>query len=274
MLDFQQPRVMGVVNVTPDSFSDGGLYLSRQQAISHALSLEVAGADIIDIGGESTRPGSEGVAPDVQIERVVPVIEGIREQSAVPISIDTTSARVANAAITAGASIVNDISAFRFDPEMIPFLVDTKAPAVAMHTLAHPSIMQSNPHYDDVTGEVLAHLLERVNVAVEAGLDAAQIILDPGIGFGKTLAHNLTLLRELPRFLATGHAVLVGTSRKSFLGALVHKDVDDRLAATAASVAVAIGQGVHIVRVHDVAELNDTVVVATAIRHGVTRNSL
>jgi len=265
---------MGVVNVTPDSFSDGGLYLGCQQAVAHALSLESAGADIIDIGGESTRPGSEGVTPDIQIERVVPVIEGIRAQSMVPISIDTTSARVAHAAINAGASIVNDISAFRFDPEMVPLLVDTNVPAVAMHTLARPSVMQSSPHYEDVTGEVLDHLLERVQVMVEAGGDASQIILDPGIGFGKTLAHNLSLLRELPRFISTGHAVLVGTSRKSFLGALVHKDVDERLAATAASVAVSIGQGVHIVRVHDVAELKDTVVVATAIRHGVVRNSL
>ncbi len=259
---------MGVLNVTPDSFSDGGRYLEPEAALARARALVAAGADIVDVGGESTRPGSAPVCPREQIRRTRPVIEAVAEELGVPVSIDTTSAEVAAAALDAGGSIINDISAFRFDPEMVSLIAERGVPAVAMHTLAEPAVMQRAPRYDDVVAEVLAHLEERVAVCVAAGIERRQLVLDPGIGFGKTLAHNLALLRATPRFVALGHAVLIGTSRKRFLGALTGRPVGAREMATAGSVAAAIALGAHLVRVHDVAALRDAIVVADAIARG------
>lgn len=269
-LVFDRVRVMGIVNVTPDSFSDGGRFVARAPAVAHALRLVADGAHLVDIGGESTRPGSEAVSPAEQIRRVVPVIADLRAHDAeVAISVDTTSAAVAAAALDAGADLVNDVSAFRWDPEMLPLIAARGVPAIAMHTLGRPDTMQTAPRYDDVVAEVIAHLGQRVESCRMAGIAPERLIVDPGIGFGKTLAHNLALIRALPRLIAAlGRPVLVGTSRKTFLGLITGRPVDDRERATAASCAAAIALGAHIVRVHDVGGLADTVRVADAIARG------
>lgn len=257
--------VMGVVNTTPDSFSDGGRYLDHEAAIAHGRALIAAGAEILDVGGESTRPGSDPVPAREQLRRVLPVIETLAGEGHV-LSIDTTSAEVAREALEAGAQIINDISAFRFDPEMLPLIAESGVPAIAMHTLGPPKTMQADPRYDDVVQDVLNHLNERLEVAVAAGVKRSQLVLDPGIGFGKTVAHNLALLKALPSFVALGQPVLIGTSRKRFLGAITGRDVEHRDAATAASSAIAIALGAHIVRVHDVAATLDAIKVGAAIR--------
>lgn len=257
---------MGVLNTTPDSFSDGGRFASFEDAVARGLAMAKGGAHIIDVGGESTRPGSEPVPDDEQIRRVVPVIRELA-QAGLVVSIDTTSARVAAEALAAGAEIINDISAFRFDPGMLGLLAESGVPAIAMHTLGPPKTMQQAPAYRDVVREVCEHLRERVRVAEAHGIDPARIALDPGIGFGKRLEHNLALLRHLGEVVALGHPVLVGTSRKSFLGRLTGKEVGDRLMATAASVAISIANGAHIVRVHEPGELADVIAVAQAIAY-------
>lgn len=259
---------MGVVNVTPDSFSDGGRFGDGESAAAHGCRLVDEGADLVDIGGESTRPGAAPVPAHVQAERILPVVRALRERTDAIISVDTTSAHVAEQALLAGASLVNDISGFRFDEGMLPLLARTGVPAIAMHTLDAPIRMQDDPHYDDVVEDVLAHLADRLDACDEAGVDTSQIILDPGIGFGKTLEHNLLLLRGLPRLVALGRPVVVGTSLKSFLGQLTGKSVEDRQAATNASCAVAVALGAHMVRVHDVAAVRDAVTVAGAIARG------
>jgi dihydropteroate synthase len=261
---FDRPRVMGVLNVTPDSFSDGGIFESASTAIAHGLAMREAGADLIDIGGESTRPGSLPVSPEEQCRRVLPVIAGLAKDG-VLVSIDTTSAEVARRALDAGAEIINDISAFRFDPEMLRLLAERGCPAFAMHTLGPPSTMQREVHYDDVVCEVRAHLESRVAAAIAAGVLKTQLGLDPGIGFGKHLEHNLSLLRHTPTFGELGHPVLIGTSRKSFLGRITGRETNDRLMGTASSVALAVALGAHVVRVHDVPEMVDVVRVAHAI---------
>lgn len=257
--------VMAVVNTTPDSFSDGGRYLDHETAIAHGRALIAAGAKILDVGGESTRPGSEPVPASEQLRRVLPVIETLAAEGHL-ISIDTTSAEVAARALAVGAQIVNDISAFRFDPEMLALLAETGVPAIAMHTLGPPKTMQADPRYDDVVQDVLNHLNERMDDAVAAGVRRSQIVIDPGIGFGKTVAHNLALLKALPKFAGLGQPVLVGTSRKRFLGAITGRDVGHRDAASAASSAIALALGAHIARVHDVAATIDAIKVGAAIR--------
>lgn len=264
-LSFDRVVVMGILNVTPDSFSDGGRFATLDAAVARGMDLVEAGAGVIDVGGESTRPGSEPVAADEQIRRVVPVIERLARATDAPISIDTTSAEVGAAALDAGAQIVNDISAFRFDPAMIPLLAARGVPCVAMHTLAAPATMQEDPDYTDVVREVRDHLVGRVEACVAAGVRRHQVAIDPGIGFGKRLAHNLALLRAIPELAALGQPLLIGTSRKRFLGEITGRGVDERLMATAGSVAAAIGLGAHIVRVHDVAGLRDAVLVAEAM---------
>ena len=264
-LSFERVRIMGVLNVTPDSFYDGGRYLAPEHALERGQALEDAGADMIDVGGESTRPGSAPVSPAEQVRRVVPVIKALAAQLSCPISVDTTSAKVAEAALDAGAGLVNDISAFLFDPEMLPLLADRDVPAVAMHTLAEPAVMQQAPRYDEVVDDVVGHLRERLEACSAAGVDRQQVVLDPGIGFGKTLAHNLALLQGLPALTALGSPVLVGTSNKSFLGQLTGRPVGERLMATAGSCCAAIMRGAHLLRVHDVAAIRDALVVADAV---------
>ncbi len=261
--------VMGVVNVTPDSFSDGGDFFDASSAIQHAQKLLDDGADIVDIGGESTRPGADPVPADEEIARVVPVIEEVRAaRPEALISVDTYKARVAEAAVAAGADIVNDISAMTLDPEMAAAVAALGVPLVAMHILGDPKTMQAEPRYDDVVVEVRAWLAARVEHGVAHGIEASQIVLDPGIGFGKTVEHNYQLMAGLPMLAELGHAILLGTSRKSFIGAVLNKPPQERVWGTAATVAWGILAGAHIVRVHDVAEMADVARISEAIRRG------
>jgi dihydropteroate synthase len=260
-LGMDAPLVMGIVNVTPDSFSDGGLFLDPDAAIEHGRELLGEGADILDIGGESTRPGAESVAADEELRRVVPVIEGLRGAR---ISIDTTKASVARAALDAGATIVNDVSALRFDPDLAGVTADAEAACVLMHMLGEPRTMQANPRYDDVVSDVKAFLEERLAFAVAEGIAEERIWLDPGIGFGKTLEHNLELTARLAEITAIGRPVVFGASRKSFLGKLTGRQVDERLAGTIAVNIIAYERGARIFRVHDVAPTADALKVAAA----------
>lgn len=247
-------RVMGVVNVTPDSFSDGGRYQEFDAAIAHGLALAEAGAAVIDVGGESTRPGASPVPPDLEAARILPVVGALVADCRVPVSIDTTKATVAAAALQAGASIVNDVSAGGRDPEMLQVVADAGAGFVAMHMIGEPRTMQDDPRYDDVVDEVGAFLVERIEAARAAGIADESIMVDPGIGFGKTVAHNLTLLAELPRLVArVGLPVLLGTSRKWFIGRLLGIDrPEERDEGTLATVVWALDRGARMVRVHDV----------------------
>lgn len=257
--------LMGVINVTPDSFSDGGLYLDAAAAIRHGLRLQAEGADILDVGGASTRPGAEPVPPKVERERVVPVIRGLRQAGIeAQISVDTCSAEVAAAALDAGATMVNDITALRADPEMAALVAARGTDVCLMHMQGDPRTMQLDPRYDDVVAEVRAFLAERVAAAAAAGIDRGRILIDPGIGFGKTLEHNLQLLAGLAELTTIGPPVLVGTSRKSFLGRLTGRPVDERVPGTIATNVIALQQGARIFRVHDVAPIRDALQVAAA----------
>jgi len=266
----QRTLVMGIVNVTPDSFSDGGLYLQRERAIAHALELVEQGADIIDVGGESTRPGAEPVPLEEELRRVIPVVEGIRKESDVCISVDTYKAEVAEAALAAGADMVNDVSALRFDGRMAEVIARWQAPVVLMHMRGEPRTMQQNPHYEDVISEIAEFLRERIAAAVAAGIPRERIIIDPGIGFGKRLEHNLEIFRRLGELKAKvqGQPLLIGPSRKSFIGELTGLPVEERLEGTIASVVAAILGGADIVRVHDVGQVKRAVLVADAILRG------
>jgi dihydropteroate synthase len=255
--------VMGIVNVTPDSFSDGGLFLDADAAIAHGRELLAEGADIVDIGGESTRPGAEPVEPDEEIRRVVPVIEALAADGA-RISIDTTKAEVARRALAAGATIVNDVSALRFDPELAAVTAEAGATCVLMHMLGEPRTMQVDPRYDEVVSDVKTFLEQRLAYAVAQGIPEDKVWLDPGIGFGKTLEHNLELIGRLDEIVAIGRPVVFGASRKSFLGKLTGRQVDERLAGTIASNIIAHERGARVFRVHDVAATVDALKVATA----------
>jgi dihydropteroate synthase len=257
-------HVMGVLNVTPDSFSDGGLFLDPEAAVRRGIEMAAEGADVIDVGGESTRPGSDTVPPAVEADRVVPVIKRLAAEVDVPLSIDTRKPEVARTALDAGAVVVNDISGGR-DPAMLEVVAGSGAGMVLMHMLGEPKTMQAEPHYDDVVAEVMAYLGARIDAAVQAGIDRERLCVDPGIGFGKTLDHNLELLRRVDAFAELGRPVLVGPSRKSFLGKLLGAEVGDRLEGTAAAVAWVAGHGAHIVRVHDVREMVSVVRVVDAI---------
>ncbi|MGH8997896.1 MAG: dihydropteroate synthase [Acidimicrobiia bacterium] len=250
MRTLPRPAVMGIVNVTPDSFSDGGRYLDPGAAIDHGLELAAAGADVIDVGGESSRPGALPVPADVELARVVPVVRALAARAGVPVSVDTTKAAVAAAALDAGASIVNDISAGRADPGMLRLVAAAGAGYVVMHMAGTPATMQIDPRYDDVVSDVTRFLAERLEMAVAAGVEQRCLIADPGIGFGKTAGHNLELLAGLPVLVDAleGVPVLVGTSRKSFLGGTV----DDRDDATLVTVVWCLERGAAMVRVHDV----------------------
>ncbi len=258
--------VMGVINATPDSFSDGGQFLSVDAALAHARRLITQRADILDIGGESTRPGSDPVESGEELARVLPLIEAIRRESSIAISIDPRKPEVARAAVAAGANCWNDVSALTFTPESIATAVALDVPVVLMHAQGDPKTMQQDPQYRDVTGEVLNFLVGRIGQAIQAGMKLSNIIVDPGIGFGKTLAHNLTLLRDMPRFVALGRPVLVGASRKRFIAALDQgAAVEDRLGGSIAAALYAAQQGAQILRVHDVAETRQALMVQKAL---------
>jgi dihydropteroate synthase len=269
--------IMGVLNVTPDSFSDGGKFRDVDAAVEHGRGMTRAGADILDIGGESTRPSAAPVSVDEELRRVLPVIERLADngpgERALPISIDTTKAAVAEKSLAAGARIVNDTSALRFDPRMVDVVRDAGAGVVLMHMQGTPQTMQQSPRYDDVVAEVRSFLAERIVFAESRGLKKTQIAVDPGIGFGKTVEHNLQLLARLGEFGSLGCPVVVGTSRKSFIGKVLATggvgragEADGRLWGTAATVAWAVAQGARVVRVHDVAEMSDVVCMVEAIQ--------
>ncbi len=265
---FPAPAVMGVINVTPDSFSDGGDNLQPDVAIAYGLELERAGADIIDIGGESTRPGAQPVPVERELQRVIPVIEGLREQSDVPISIDTMKAEVARRAIAAGADFVNDVTALRHDPEMAGVVADAGVPVCLMHMLGTPRTMQDDPRYGDVVAEVSEFLVQRAQHAESAGIERGLICIDPGIGFGKTIEHNLTLLRDLDRITALGYPVLVAVSRKRFLGQITGQAERQRVAGTVAANLEAFRRGGWMFRVHDVGPNREALLVAAAVGRG------
>ncbi len=248
-------KIMGILNVTPDSFSDGGRFHAFDAAVAQAEKMIEDGADIIDVGGESTRPGSDPVSIEEEAERVIPVIESLAGNTSIPISIDTCKAEIARRAVEAGASIINDVSALRFDERMPDVVRESGCPVVLMHMLRTPANMQDDPHYDALMPEIISFLHGRVESCVENGIDPEQIIVDPGIGFGKTVAHNLEIIRDLDRLRALGRPILIGPSRKATIGAVLDADVDDRVEGTAAAVALAIQSGASIVRVHDVKEM-------------------
>jgi dihydropteroate synthase len=257
--------LMGVVNVTPDSFSDGGRFLEPSAAVAHGARLAEEGAAILDIGGESTRPGAEPVGAEEELRRVVPVVEGLAAAgTGSQLSIDTSKAAVARAALDAGASYVNDVTAFRADPAIAGLVAERNAECCLMHMLGQPRTMQEDPRYEDVVSDVKAFLERRLAFAVGEGVPEERVTLDPGIGFGKTLDQNLELLRRLEEIVAIGRPVMIGTSRKSFLGKLTGRDVDDRLAGTIATNVLAYARGASVFRVHDVAPVRDALAVAAA----------
>ncbi len=257
------PKLMGVVNVTPDSFSDGGLFLEAEAAVAHGRELAEQGAEILDVGGESTRPGAEEVSAEEEMARVEPVVRGLA--GAATVSIDTSKAAVAEAALDAGAAIVNDVTALRHDPEIAALCAERGAGLILMHMQGDPRSMQASPTYDDVVDDVKAFLAERLAVAVDAGVAEEKIWLDPGIGFGKTLEHNLELLRRLGELRELGRPLAIGTSRKSFLGKIDGSPVDDRIGGTIASTVLAAAAGADVLRVHDVAETAQALKMAAAI---------
>ncbi len=258
--------VMGILNVTPDSFSDGGEFGDAGKAVAHGVMMAKAGAAIIDVGPESTRPGSERVGADEQIARAIPVIEKLSRQSRAVVSIDTTSVEVAAEAIEAGAGMINDITALA-DERMAELASRSKVPVVLMHMQGSPATMQEDPQYDDVVREVIEFLCKRANFAQSFGIDKEMIFIDPGIGFGKTCEHNLELLRNIDAFVATGYKVLVGASRKRFIGQITGKDEPgERIFGTAAAAALCARAGVAVVRVHDVPEMAEVVKVANSIK--------
>lgn len=247
--------IMGVLNVTPDSFSDGNEFFECESAVEHGIQMESDGADIIDVGGESTRPGAEPVSPGEEIQRVIPVIEKLRAETSVAISIDTSKSQVASAAIDAGAAIINDVTAGRGDEEMFPLAATRKTAVVLMHMQGEPRTMQKNPHYDDVVQEVADFFRQQYSRALECGVDPMTLAFDPGIGFGKTLEHNLSLLKNLEQLRVHDRPLVVGVSRKSFLGKFAgSNEMGDRLAPTVALSAVLRARGADVLRVHDVKE--------------------
>jgi dihydropteroate synthase len=247
-------HLMGILNVTPDSFSDGGKFFKPEEAIRQGMRLAQEGADIIDVGGESTRPGSEPVSLEEELRRVIPVIRELAKGTDTPISIDTYKSRVAKEALDSGASMVNDISALRFDPEMKKTLAEYKVPVVLMHIKGTPKNMQDNPQYQNVLEEIKAYLEDSIRMAEEAGISENKIIVDPGIGFGKTVEDNLKILKNLKEFASMGKPILMGVSRKSFIGKTLDLPADQRLEGSLAALAVSIINGANILRVHDVKE--------------------
>lgn len=264
----QRTHIMGVLNVTPDSFSDGGQYLDRDEAIRQGLRLAEDGADIIDIGGESTRPYAERISLQEEIDRIIPVIESLRRALNLPISIDTFKAGVAREAIRAGASIINDISALRFDPEMVSIAAGAGVPVILMHMKGTPADMQKNPTYESLIPEIIEFLRDAKARAISGGIKEEMILLDPGIGFGKTFDHNLQIIRDLAAFCRLGQPLVLGSSRKAFLGHILNKEPQERDTGTMATIAAGVMNGANIVRVHNVKMALDTVRVIDAVKRG------
>ncbi len=260
---------MGILNVTPDSFSDGGKFADHQDAVTRAFDLIANGVDILDIGGESTRPGSDPVSIETEIQRVIPVLLAVRKKSAIPISIDTNKAEVAIRAIESGADIINDVSSLRFDRQMVEVAARTGVPLILMHMLGTPRTMQKDPVYSDLIAEIAGFLDERIRFATRHGVERNQIVIDPGIGFGKTVEHNLAIIAQLEAFSSLDRPVLLGASRKRFIGSVLGCTETDRELGTAVADAFAIAAGAHIIRVHDVAFHRDAVKMADAIRYSV-----
>ena len=267
VLDLSQPRLMGVLNITPDSFSDGGAFLSVDNAVAHARQMAEAGADIIDVGGESTRPGSAPVSADEELQRVIPVIEALRASTDIPVSIDTQKPAVMRAAVAAGAGMINDVNALQAD-DAIETAARLGVPVCLMHMQGVPQNMQEMPEYEDVVTEVVSFLGARAAACEAAGIAPEQIVLDPGFGFGKTVEHNLALLRRLDSLVALGYPVLVGLSRKSLIGKVIGLPVDKRLYPSVALAVLAVWQGASIVRCHDVLQTRQAVQMCQAVRDG------
>ncbi len=263
-LDLGKPRIMGILNVTPDSFSDGGRFLDAERAVEQALAMAAAGADIIDIGGESTRPGARPVSVEEEMARVIPVIAALAPKLEVPVSIDTSKPQVMAAAAAAGAGLINDVYALRL-PGAVEAAVRAGLPVCLMHMRGEPRTMQKSPHYDDVVSEVCAFLGQRADACISAGMDRRRIVVDPGFGFGKTLEHNMTLLAQLDRIVALGFPVLAGLSRKSSIGALTGAPVDERMPGSVAAALLAAERGACLVRVHDVRETKAALQVLDAL---------
>jgi dihydropteroate synthase len=260
-LSFDRPRIMGIVNVTPDSFSDGGRHFETEAAVEHALRLEAEGADILDIGGESTRPGAAGIDVAEECRRVLPVIERLVQEARAPLSIDTRNSEVMRRAAAAGVRLVNDVSALRHDAQSLPALAETGLPVVLMHAQGDPATMQDRPRYADVVLDIYDFFTERIAASEAAGIPRSRLILDPGIGFGKTLAHNLTLLRALSLFHGLGCVLMLGASRKSFIAHLTGAAPPDRLPGSLAAALIGAAQGVQVLRVHDVGETRQALAV-------------
>lgn len=260
-----RPLLMGIVNVTPDSFSDGGNWFEPENAVEHALKLATDGADILDIGGESTRPGAAPVDLHEELRRTIPVVQRVRDQSPLPISIDTYRAEVARQALDAGATIVNDISGLTFDPQMINVCAASDCGIVCMHIQGTPQTMQIEPRYDDVVAEISAFFSERIQTLADGGIDPQRVVLDPGIGFGKTADHNLEILSHIAAFRRLGRPVLIGHSRKGFLKKLLNRPVDERLFGTIGVAIAAAMQGADILRVHDIAAVRDAITAWQAV---------
>ena len=262
----KQTLLMGVLNVTPDSFSDGGLYLDKDEAIAHGLRMVEEGADLIDIGGESTRPGSKPLELTEELRRIIPVIESLSKEVDVPISIDTYKSIVAQRAVEAGAEMINDISALHYDPGLARVAVKEDIPLILMHIRGTPETMQKDVHYESLFSEIIQYLGESIQRAENAGLDPEQIIIDPGIGFGKNLEDNLVIIKNLQEFRILGKPILLGTSRKSFIGRILNTEVTERLEGTLSSIAIGVLNGAHIIRSHDVLQAKRAIAVADAIR--------
>ncbi|WP_455245985.1 dihydropteroate synthase [Petrachloros mirabilis] len=261
-----RPLLMGILNVTPDSFYDGGAYLDPHAAVDHAIRLVEEGADILDIGAESTRPGSIPIGSEEECRRLIPVVSEVAKSVSVPISVDTSRGVVAREALAAGAVIVNDVTALRGDSTMVALVIETGAGLILMHMQGTPKTMQQAPSYQDVVNEIAGFLAERAEYAEKCGVKKSQIILDPGIGFGKVLVHNLDLIARLGVFANLGFPLLVGVSRKGFIGQLTGQPVEARLMGTAAAVALAVEHGANIIRVHDVAAMRDVIKLAAAVK--------
>jgi len=264
----ERPLLMGIVNVTPDSFYDGGRFAETEAAVDQVFKLAAEGADLIDVGGESTRPGAEPIPAAEELKRVIPVIEAAAEELSQPISIDTRKAEVAREALQAGAAMVNDVSALGYDPDLAKVAAEAKAPLILMHIQGTPKDMQQDPHYDDLFGEIIAFLRERIERAKAAGVAEEMILVDPGIGFGKTVAHNLELIRDLWRLRSLGRPIVLGPSNKSFIGKVLNVGKDDRAEGSAAAAVAGVLAGAHILRVHDVGYHRRFVEMAGAIRAG------